>query len=70
MKQEENKRKRKADLKKGFMEQEKELKTIKLKLLDNAVKDTVAIELAETVGTVKRVTFLLPYFVQRFLSYQ
>lgn len=57
MKQEENKRKRKADLKKGFMEQEKELKTIKQKLLDNAVKDTVAIELAETVGTVKRVTF-------------
>lgn len=54
MKREENKRKRKADLKKGFMEQEKELKTIKLKLLDNAVKDTVAIELAETV---KRVTF-------------
>lgn len=30
MKQEENKRKRKADLKKGFMEQEKELKTMKL----------------------------------------
>lgn len=44
MKQEENKRKRKADLKKGFMAQEKEFKTMKkLKLLDKAVKDTAAI---------------------------
>lgn len=43
MKREENKRKRKADLKKGFMGQEQELKTMKLKLLDTAVKDTVAI---------------------------
>lgn len=44
MKQEENKRKRKADLKKGFMGQEKELKTKKLKLLEKTVKDTVAID--------------------------
>lgn len=45
MKQEENKRKRKADLKKDlWKKQEKELKTMKIKLLDKAVKDTVAID--------------------------